>query len=85
MTGNDRNKDRLTKQIQSLAFTQYELILFLDTHPDNQQALCEYHKVTKQLDELRQYYRENFGPLTPAEVNSTTDWTWVSGPWPWEN
>ena len=79
------DREKMIKQVQMYHFAMVDASLFLDTHPDNQQALCEYHKVTKQLDELRQYYRENFGPLTPAEVNSTTDWTWVSGPWPWEN
>jgi len=85
MTSNDRNRDRVMKQIQALAFTQYELILFLDTHPNDKKALHAYHKVTPQLNELRKYYRENFGPMTPAEVDSTTEWTWVCGPWPWEN
>lgn len=85
MSMNDKNRERVLKQIQALSFAQYELILFLDTHPNNANALCEYQKITPQLNELRAYYRENFGPLTPAEVDSSTEWTWVCGPWPWEN
>ena len=85
MTGNDRNKDRVLRQIMALDFARNELVLFLDTHPDNQKALREYHQIIPQLCELRKYYRENFGPLTPAEVKSTTEWTWVNSPWPWEN
>ncbi len=85
MSGNNRNEERLLKQIKALSFAQYELILFLDTHPDDKKALMSYHEITAELDGLRKFYRENFGPLTPAEVNSTTDWTWVCGPWPWEN
>lgn len=85
MMNNEKNKERLMKQIMALDFARNELVLFLDTHPDNQKALREYHKITPQLKELRNYYCENFGPLTPAEVNSTTDWTWVKSPWPWEN
>ncbi|MGN1059205.1 MAG: spore coat protein CotJB [Clostridia bacterium] len=85
MTGFDKNRDRVLRQIMALSFAQNDLVLFLDTHPDNQKALREYHRITPQLAELRQYYKENFGPLTPSEVTSTTDWTWVNRPWPWEN
>ncbi len=85
MIVNERKKDHVLKQIMALAFAQNELVLFLDTHPDNQKALSEYHKITPQLNELRAYYQENFGPLTPAEVKSKNEWTWIESPWPWEN
>lgn len=85
MTNYDKNRGRVLQQIMALSFAQNDLVLFLDTHPNNTKALQEYHKITPMLAELRQYYKENFGPLTPAEVTSTTDWTWVNCPWPWEN
>ncbi len=85
LTGYDRNKERIMKQIMALSFTQNELVLFLDTHPDNQKALAKYHEITAELNELRKFYKENFGPLTYAEVTSKTDWTWIKSPWPWEN
>ena len=86
MTGNYRNnKERVMQQIKALSFAQYELVLFLDTHPNDARALEKYHEITPELSALRKYYRENFGPLTSAEVKSTSDWTWVCGPWPWEN
>ncbi|MBE7021990.1 MAG: spore coat protein CotJB [Ruminococcaceae bacterium] len=84
MTGYDRNKERLLKQIQALAFAQNEWVLFLDTHPHERRALREYHRVTAQLKELEEYYNANFGPLTPADIRSETDWTWAHSPWPWE-
>ncbi len=85
MTVYDKNKEHVMKQIMALSFTQNELVLFLDTHPNSQSALKEYHKITKELNELRKYYKENFGPLTNAEVTSMTEWTWINRPWPWEN
>ncbi len=85
MTGYNKNRERLLESIMALSFKQNELVLFLDTHPSDKRALAEYHKVTPKLAELREYYKENFGPLTPAEVTSSTEWTWVCGPWPWEN
>lgn len=84
-SGYDKNKERVMRQIMTLSFVQNELVLFLDTHPENTKALQEYHKITSQLSELRRFYQENYGPLTPAEVTSATEWTWVHSPWPWEN
>ena len=85
MTGTDRNKAQLMRQIMALTFAQNDLVLFLDTHPDNQRALREYHKITPQLLELRQFYKENYGPLTVSEITSGTEWNWIHSPWPWEN
>ena len=85
MTGYDKTRERVLRQIMALSFAQNDLVLFLDTHPNDLQALREYHEITPKLCELRKYFKENFGPLTPAEVTSNTEWTWVNCPWPWEN
>jgi len=85
MTGYEKSRERLMRQIMALSFVQTELNLFLDTHPQNRKAFREFRAVTEQLAELRQYYKENFGPLTAAEVKSETAWNWIESPWPWEN
>ena len=84
MSAFNRSREHLLRQIQALAFAQNEWVLFLDTHPHEQRALRQYHKVTAQLKELEECYNENFGPLTPADVRAENDWTWVNSPWPWE-
>lgn len=85
MTVTDRNRTQLLHQIMALSFTQNDLVLFLDTHPDNPKALRAYHQVTPQLAELMQIYRENYGPLTVSDVTCGSEWNWIHSPWPWEN
>lgn len=85
MTGSERNRTQLLHQIMALTFTQNDLVLFLDTHPDNQNALRAYHQVTPQLAELREFYQANYGPLTVSEVTCRNEWNWIHSPWPWEN
>lgn len=82
---NNRNRERVLRQIMAYDFAQNEMVLYLDTHPEDQRALNEYHKVTQKSKELKEFYNQNFGPLTPAENRSTTEWQWIHGPWPWEN
>ncbi len=87
MTNNIRGRERecALKQLMAYDFMQLELNLFLDTHPHNQRALNEFHKINRKAKELREKYEEHFGPLTTSAVNSQTDWEWICSPWPWEN
>lgn len=85
MNMNDRNRDRMLKQLMAYDFTLIELNLFLDTHPHDQKALQEFQRINKKAAELREIYELNFEPLTASAVTSTTEWTWVNSPWPWEN
>lgn len=87
MTNNIRNREKecALKQLMAYDFMQLELNLFLDTHPHNQKALKEFHKINRKANELREKYEEQFGPLTTSAVKSETEWEWVRSPWPWEN
>jgi len=87
MMNNMQNRERecALRQLMAYDFVQLELNLFLDTHPNNQRALKEFHHVNKKAAELREMYEKKFGPLTTSSVKSEEEWTWVKSPWPWEN
>lgn len=83
------SKQDLIKKIQELSFCAVELNLFLDTHPTNTQALQDYSYVLKELQQLKQIYNQNYGPLMnfgEAYVSGNF-WQWVAEDekWPWEN
>lgn len=75
----------MLKEIQELEFVAIDLNLFLDTHPEDQAALRDFHAVREKLMALRKRYEEIYGPLT---VTGSTPphhrWLWIEGPWPWE-
>lgn len=77
-------RSELMKQIQATDFALYDAQLFLDSHPDNAQALAFFHKTQEISKELRQKYTEMFGPLTADSVTNQTYWDWIKEPWPWE-
>lgn len=81
-----RNQVQMLLKIQQLSFVATELNLFLDTHPNDQQALGMFNQVHKDLLQAVCNYEKIYGPLlnygySPAMQNC---WKWIDSPWPWE-
>lgn len=77
-------KEELMKVITQASFALDDTRLFLDTHPNCQEAL-EYHKkMAKIRQEAWEAYTEKFGPLSFYEIENDDYWTWNKGPMPWE-
>ena len=67
----------------AMPFAAWEMRLYLDTHPDDQQALALYHTYCSQCEGL------NYACIPQALYNANQTacplrWTWVDDPWPWE-
>lgn len=75
-------KKELLMQIKSLNFAVIELSLYLDTHPDDQRALCLHRKYTNELKELKDKFQKIYGPL--SFYFPCNKWRWLEEPWPWE-
>ncbi|MFC4076806.1 spore coat protein CotJB [Salinithrix halophila] len=73
------------EQIQILDFVLVELTLYLDTHPNDRQAIRQYNETTRQSFELKNRFQQRFGPLQPFGGSYSTDpWSWGEAPWPWQ-
>ena len=73
---------QMMDQIRSYEFGIVELALYLDTHPEDQKALCLHKKYCKDVKELKDKYQKVYGPLT---INYPCNkWRWLEEPWPWE-
>lgn len=77
--------NELMTQIYQYSFAVDEAKLYLDTHPDDEEALAYYRTMREaRMDSVRAY-EQQFGPLTADGVENSADyWTWVNDPWPWE-
>ncbi len=76
------NKQALLHEIMALNFAVNDLVLYLDTHPEDSKAICMHNEYVKKVIALTEKYQSLFGPLT---VNFTSDtWDWINEPWPWE-
>lgn len=79
----DINKKELLKEITAVTFSLIDLHLYLNTHPDDQNALMRYNSLVTQARMLRQNYEKCYGPLSYGSY-SPCPWQWINEPWPWE-
>lgn len=74
----------LLRKIQSYKFAAYDLLLFLDTHPEDKKAFSLFRELVAKTKELIDEYQKQYGPLKAfaSAMNNTFDW--LDSPWPWE-
>ncbi|HBR31995.1 MAG: spore coat protein CotJB [Eubacteriales bacterium] len=72
------------KKLQIISFAVNEAALYLDGHPTNKMALAFYEKAVKEHKDLLAKYEKTYGPITFFSASGPS-WTWVQGPWPWQN
>ncbi|MDN5347952.1 MAG: spore coat protein [Clostridia bacterium] len=81
----DPRQRELLEQIMQWGFVAVDLTLFLDTHPDNREALRDYNRAVERLMALHKEYQERYGPLMAyGHHPSDYPWEWIQEPWPWE-
>ena len=82
------NSDRETaarlQKVYNYGFAIDDVILYLDTHPDDCEARAYYNRMRDAYQDACQEYNEKGGPLTIMDVDVSSWWNWVEGPWPWE-
>lgn len=76
------NKSKLLRRVSSLGFSMLEFRLFLDTHPDDADAIQLFNTYRKKYESAKEEYEKQFGPLTLNGYNSDE---WLKDPWPWDN
>jgi len=71
-------------ELMAIEFIVKELNLYLDTHARDEKAFQLMRSMTALLKEARERYVELYGPVTLADLASSSRYTWLTGPWPWE-
>lgn len=78
------SKDELMKVITKASFAMDDVKLYLDTHPNCQEALEYYKEAKKMREKAWKMYTSMYGPLSSYEVDSDDCWNWNVAPMPWE-
>lgn len=74
-------REKLLRNLSSIQFALWELHLYLDTHPNDLEAVSLHEKYEMKFMNAKREYEERFGPLTPT-VGEGVDW--LTNPWPWD-
>lgn len=79
---NCNEKKELLHQIMCYEFGITETALYLDTHPEDEKAICLHRRYCKECKDLKEKYQKVYGPLS---INYPCNkWRWIEEPWPWE-
>ena len=71
-------------EVQVLAFAVQELALYLDTHPEDTEALELYRQYQQLYQKVSQAYEREKRPLNHAAPGQRDTYAWLDDPWPWE-
>lgn len=75
-------KRALLHEIRVCTFALIEAKLFLDSHPDDRQAIAFYRKHRETLRQLENKWENCTGEMFNKNASR---WTWVDTPWPWQS
>ena len=75
----------LLEELQAVDFVLVELSLYLDTHPNDYQAIQQFNSNALERKKIAKQYEAQFGPLLQyGHSYSTYPWSWNDTPWPWQ-
>ncbi|MFT4107591.1 MAG: spore coat protein CotJB [Lacrimispora sp.] len=84
MTGYSVDCNALLQQVYEASFAMDDVVLYLDTHPGDQDALNYFYYVSNMRQQAVLAYEAQCGPLMVDGVMDANYWSWINDPWPWE-
>ena len=81
---NNEKEDMLYK-ISEVCFAAHDINLYLDTHPNDVNAINLYNEYNNMSNELIASYERKYGPINLSDNIGLekTPWAWINKPWPW--
>ena len=75
---------RVTQDLRQEAFRHIQdlPLSYLDTHPQDTEALALFRQYTAMEKAARAAYEDRFGPLTQSAAGGDS-YRWLQEPWPW--
>ena len=84
MNQNMTEKRRMLMDISVLDFTTTDLREYLDTHPDDVDAMNYFNHYNMEREKALNLYASQYTPLVLSNTEACNHWNWVTDPWPWE-
>ena len=77
------SKKELFDTIGAVSFFLDDMRLYLDTHPDDAEALELFSEYQNKRHALIAEYTAKFGPIDSYYPGVENGWTWINDPMPW--
>lgn len=76
---------RMLEELQQLDFVLVELTLYLDTHPNDLQAVQQFNQFAQRRQQCAHQFESRYGPLMQfGHSYARYPWNWPDTPWPWQ-
>lgn len=79
---NDR--EMLLRDVQAKSFLAHDILLYLDTHPNDRTAFEAYQRALKDRREAMATYEQRVRALQTDSQLCRSDFDWVDGDYPWQ-
>ncbi len=70
--------------LAGLSLIHYDILLYLDTHPCDEEAIKAYKAYGEMCCEAKKEYEKKYGALTFVDDEDANYFNWACGPLPWE-
>lgn len=81
----NNTRERLLRNVQEASFCVDEARLYLDTHPDDENAKRYFDKYNDMRHKAMQSFEQYYGALLTDDIDAVRGgWTWVNEPFPWD-
>jgi len=74
----------LLLDVQAKSFLAHDLLLYLDTHPEDREAFRAYQAALRDRREAVRAYEQHVRALTPDGLSCRGGFDWVDEPFPWQ-
>lgn len=81
---NKMERYKLFQWINMVSFAVNDIVLYLDTHPEDEKAIEYFNHFREIRMKALQEYETKFGPLTIDTAMPDNKWLWATQPFPWE-
>lgn len=79
------NRSQLLNWINEVSFAVTEITLYLDTHPNDDEAFAFFNHYNEERRKAVSRYSADYAPLSLDTAPADEDyWRWAGEPWPWE-
>ena len=82
--GDRGSRGALFEAIRQVSFVMDELRLYLDTHPNDREALAMFLENQERRKTLIGDYTAKYGPVESYQINNDGTWSWANSPMPWK-
>ena len=78
------NAQMLLRDVQAKSFLAHDILLYLDTHPEDRTAFEAYQRALNDRREAVRMYEQRVRALTTDAQRTRCDFDWADGNYPWQ-